>query len=126
MFRVSHEILSSQEVDPCSCTWRKVFILDDGLTGDCSQVNVILKIIVKYLIFMLLLDGLSLLRFSAGLFLLRSAVAIIRHLASLLFAFLFRKRSNRLALLHEQFESLLYSQFLYVNKGTVLHRYSFY
>eukprot|EP00957_Ditylum_brightwellii_P169249 12881860-Ditylum_brightwellii.AAC.1 len=43
--------------------------------------------------------SLSLLRFSAGLFLPQSAVAIVRHLASLLFALLFQKGSNRLALL---------------------------
>ena len=75
---------------------------------------------------MLFLDGLSLLHFSAGLFLLQSDIAIVLHLASLLFAFLFRKRSNRLALLHKNFGSLLKSQFSYVNKGTVLHGYSFY
>ena len=75
---------------------------------------------------MLFLDGLSLLLFSAGLFLLQLAVAIVRHLASLLLAFLSRQRSKRLPFLHNNFESSSKLQFLYVDKCTVFHWYSFY
>ena len=75
---------------------------------------------------MLFLDGLSLLLFSAGLFLLRSAVACVRHLASLLLAFLFRQRTKRLACLRNNFESSSKLQFSYVHECTVFHGYSFY
>eukprot|EP00957_Ditylum_brightwellii_P082137 6245983-Ditylum_brightwellii.AAC.1 len=64
----------------CPCGRLTLVVLDDGPTGGCSHV--------------------------AGLFLLQSAVAIVRHLASLLLAFFFSKRSKKLALLRNNFESL--------------------